>query len=138
MQLCIRELNCWNDDIIETYKKEFILSLNTDINNGIYIELEQSDYDGSDWDSIDAIIHLCSQTKIALIMLDCSAFFEVENAIHSPYRLYEPDPEYLTMAGRHVISYFRQELEKQHFSALPIYDNPHIVYFGMCHSGLVY
>ncbi len=118
MQLCLRELDCWSDEIISIYKEKFILPLNTKINKGLFVEVERWDAE-EDWDTTLATIDLCSASRIAVVMVDLSHFFEEVGE----------DPQ--------IASVWRQEMEKRHYSVLPISDAKQLV-FGMLQSGLVY
>lgn len=138
MQLCLRELDCWSDEIINTYKEKFILPLNTKINKGLFVEVERWDAE-EDWDTTLATIDLCSDSRIAVVMVDLSHFFDPigEDSNPRPYELFKPNIEMLNPEGRRIANVWRQAMEKRHYSLLPIKDERQLV-FGMLHSGLVY
>lgn len=138
MQLCLRELDCWSDEIISIYKEKFILPLDTKINKGLFVEVERWDAE-DDWDTTLATIDLCSASRIAVVMVDLSHFFEEvgEDPHPRPYELYKHNIEMLTSEGRQIASVWKQEMEKRHYSVLPTNDIKQLV-FGMLQSGLVY
>ena len=138
MQLCLRELDCWSDEIISVYKEKFILPLDTKINKGLFVEVERWDAE-DDWDTTLATIELCSVSRIAVVMVDLSHFFEEvgEDPHPRPYELCKHNIEMLTSEGRQIASVWKQEMEKRHYSLLPTNDVKQLV-FGMLQSGLVY
>lgn len=120
--------------ILEKYKKEFILPLNTEVNSAIYIK---PDADISDAQIRD-MVKLIGMSHIALVILDVDHLFVKEPEEWSVYGFYEPPKNIiLSKVGRHIVKTFSDYLVEVNMFK-EIINTPETLVFGMCHSGLVY
>ena len=120
--------------ILDKYKKEFILPLNTEVNYAIYIKPDITDMNTQ----IRDMTKLIGMTKIALVILDIDHLFIKEKEDWSVYGYYIPSKNLmLSKEGRQVVRTFANYLtEVDKFKE--IIHTPETLVFGMCHSGLVY
>ena len=121
MEFTVMKLKDIPCTILEKYKKEFILPINTEVNSAIYIK---PDADISDT-QIQDMVKLIGMSRIALVILDVDHLFVKEPEDWSVYGFYEPP--------KNIIIYL---IEAYLFKE--IINTPETLVFGMCHSGLVY
>ena len=120
--------------ILEKYKKEFILPLNTEVNSAIYIKPTAEDTDTQ----IRDMAKLIGMTKIALIILDIDNMFIKEEEDWTVYGTYlPPNNIVLSKEGRRIARTFKDYLTETYMFR-EIIHTPETLVFGMCHSGLVY
>ena len=120
--------------ILDKYKKEFVLPLNTEVNYAIYIKPDITDVNTQ----IHDMTKLIGMTKIALVILDIDHLFIKEKEDWSAYGCHIPSRNLmLSKEGRQVVRTFTNYLtEVDKFKEIP--HTPETLVFGMCHSGLVY
>ena len=71
MKFTLIKLKYISSDILEKYKKEFILPLNTEVNYAIYIRPTAEDIDEQIYD----MTKLIGMTKIALVIINVDNLF---------------------------------------------------------------
>lgn len=134
MEFTIMKLKDVPCTILEKYKKEFILPLNTEVNSAIYIKPTAEDTDTQ----IRDMTKLIGMTKIALIILDIDNMFIKEEEDWTVYGTYlPPNNIVLSKEGRRVARTFKDNLTEIYMFR-EIIHTPETLVFGMCHSGLVY
>lgn len=134
MEFTILKLKDIPYTILDKYKKEFILPINTEVNSAIYIkptaELSNT--------QIKDMVTLICMSRIAVIILDVGGLFIRAEDNWSPYGFHTfGEKIILTKDGRRIAKTFRDYLiEAGLFKE--IINTPETLLFGMCHSGLVY
>lgn len=134
MEFTILKLKDIPYTILDKYKKEFILPINTEVNSAIYIkptaELSNT--------QIKDMVTLICMSRIAVIILDVGDLFIRAEDNWSPYGFHTfGEKIILTKDGRRIAKTFRDYLiEAGLFKE--IINTPETLLFGMCHSGLVY
>lgn len=120
--------------ILDKYKKEFILPLNTEVNSAIYIKPMAADSNTQ----IEDMVKLIRMSRIALVILDVDHLFIKEAEDWSVYGNYiPPNNIILCKEGRRIAKTFRDYLVEVGLYR-EIIHTPEALLFGMCHSGLVY
>lgn len=130
--LKLKDIPC---TILDKYKKEFILPLNTEVNSAIYIKPTEADKNVQ----IHDMTKLIGMTKIAVVILDVDDMFIKEESF-TPYQygsICHRRNVILSKEGRRVVKTFRDYLVEVNMFR-EIIHTPETLVFGMCHSGLVY
>lgn len=134
MEFTIMKLKDIPFTILDKYKKEFILPINTEVNSAIYIKPFDTDTNTQ----IHDMIKLIGMAKIALVILDIDHLFIKEEEDWSVYDVYEPAQNlFLSKDGRRIAKTFGDYLTEVNMFR-EITHTPETLVFGMCHSGLVY
>lgn len=130
--LKLKDIPC---TILDKYKKEFILPLNTEVNSAIYIKPTEADKNVQ----IHDMTKLIGMTKIAVVILDVDGMFIKEESF-TPYQygsICHRRNIILSKEGRRVVKTFRDYLTEVNMFR-EIIHTPETLVFGMCHSGLVF
>ena len=134
MEFTIMKLKDIPFTILDEYKKEFILPIDTEVNSAIYIKPTAADTNTQ----IHDMTKLIGMTRIALVILDVDHLFIKEAEDWSVYGYYEPPKNIiLCKEGRRIAKTFRDYLTEVNMFR-EIIHTPETLVFGMCHSGLVY
>lgn len=135
MEFTIMKLKDIPFTILEKYKKEFILPIDTEVNSAIYIKPTEADKNVQ----IHDMTKLIGMTKIAVVILDVDDMFIKEESF-TPYQygsICHRRNVILSKEGRRVAKTFRDYLTEVNMFR-EIIHTPETLVFGMCHSGLVY
>ena len=134
MEFTVMKLKNVPCTILEKYKKEFILPLDTEVNSAIYIKPTEADTNVQ----IQDMTKLIGMTSIALVILDVDHLFIKEEGEWTVYGNYTPAMNVvLCKEGRRIAKTFRDYLTEVNMFR-EIIHTPETLVFGMCHSGLVY
>ena len=128
----LKDIPC---NILEKYKKEFILPLNTEANSAIYIKPTEADTNTQ----IHDMTKLIGMTKIALVIIDIDNLFIKEESF-TPYQfgsICHRRNIILSKEGRRIAKTFTDYLTEVNVFR-EIIHTPETLVFGMCHSGLIY
>ena len=128
----LKDIPC---NILEKYKKEFILPLNTEANSAIYIKPTEADTNTQ----IHDMTKLIGMTKIALVIIDIDNLFIKEESF-TPYQfgsICHRRNIILSKEGRRIAKTFTDYLTEVNMFR-EIIHTPETLVFGMCHSGLIY
>lgn len=129
--LKLKDIPC---TILEKYKKEFILPIDTEVNSAIYIKPTA---ELSDTQIKDMVMLIC-MSRIAVIILDVGDLFIRAEDNWSPYGFHTLGEKImLTKDGRRIAKTFRDYLTEVNMFR-EIIHTPETLIFGMCHSGLLY
>lgn len=140
MQCYMTSLDEFSKSYIEKYKENFTMPLNTQINKGLYADVEYTDCSTTDcWDTIDAICSMASMSRIAFVVFNIDVFFdEIQPNSYRPYgALTPPSITLLNKDGRAVARHIDKMMTKNHYTRI-FTDNPEEVVYAMLHAGLVY
>ena len=142
MQCYMSSLDEFSKSYIKKYKENFTMPLNTQINKGLYANVEYTDCSTTDcWDTIDAICGMVSMSRIAFVVFNIDVFFnEISEEIPRPYgmpKMAAIKKIILSKDGRAVAAHIDKIMTKNHYTRI-FTDNPEEIVYAMLHSGLVY
>lgn len=141
MQCYMTSLDEFTKSYIEKYKENFVMPLNTQINKGLYADVEYTDSSTiNSWDTIDAICCMASMSRIALVVFNIDVFFdEIEEEMPRPYGMATVPIKttLLNKDGRAVATHIDKIMTKNHYTRI-FTDNPEEIVYAMLHAGLVY
>lgn len=135
MEFTIMKLKDIPFTILDKYKKEFILPINTEVNSAIYIKPTEADKNVQ----IHDMTKLIGMTKIAVVILDVDDMFIKEESF-TPYQygsICHRRNVILSKEGRRVAKTFGDYLTEVNMFR-EITHTPETLVFGMCHSGLIF
>lgn len=141
MQCYMSSLDNFSKFYIEKYKENFTMPLNTQINKGVYADVEYTDCSTADcWDTIDAICGMASMSRIALVVFNIDVFFdEIPEEMPRPYGMATVSIKKIILSkdGRAVATHIDEIMTKNHYTRI-FTDNPEEIVYAMLHAGLVY
>lgn len=141
MQCYMTNLDEFSKSYIEKYKENFTMPLNTQINKGLYADVEYTDCSTTDcWDTIDAICGMVSMSRIAFVVFNIDVFFdEIQEEMTRPYSMATIPIKrtILSKDGRDVVRHIDKIMTKNHYTRI-FTDNPEEIVYAMLHAGLVY